>query len=115
MRGTEFQKHPKINVILLFLMIFLVNVSTVNAYQNINQTLTEYKGEIIECDSNPIAREEMAAKVQKETGATFIACENVLVLVSTAVVGVTASPELSSMYCASPENNKSCSLKSIEL
>ena len=31
-----------------------------------------YNGIIIECDSNPVAREEMAVKVQKETGATFI-------------------------------------------
>ena len=31
-----------------------------------------YEGEIIECDSNPVAREDMAEKVRKETGATFI-------------------------------------------
>jgi len=31
-----------------------------------------YEGEIIECDSNPIAREEMTEKVRIEKGATFI-------------------------------------------
>jgi len=43
-----------------------------NAPQVKKNAVRTYKGNIIECDSNPIAREEMAAKVQKETGATFI-------------------------------------------
>lgn len=43
-----------------------------NAPQVKKNAVKTYEGEIIECDSNPIAREEMAAKVQKETGATFI-------------------------------------------
>jgi threonine dehydratase len=43
-----------------------------NAPQVKKNAVKTYQGEIIECDSNPIAREEMAAKVQKETGATFI-------------------------------------------
>jgi len=43
-----------------------------NAPQVKKDAVKTYEGEIIECDSNPIAREEMAAKVQKETGATFI-------------------------------------------
>lgn len=43
-----------------------------NAPQVKKNAVKTYKGIIIECDSNPIAREEMAAKVQKETGATFI-------------------------------------------
>ncbi|HEY5688340.1 MAG TPA: pyridoxal-phosphate dependent enzyme [Yeosuana sp.] len=43
-----------------------------NAPQVKKEAVKTYEGEIIECDSSPIAREEMAAKVQKETGATFI-------------------------------------------
>ncbi len=43
-----------------------------NAPQVKKNAVKTYQGEIIECDSNPIAREEMAAEVQKETGATFI-------------------------------------------
>jgi len=43
-----------------------------NAPQVKKNAVRTYEGEIIECDSNPIAREEMAAKVQQETGATFI-------------------------------------------
>ncbi|MGZ0015103.1 pyridoxal-phosphate dependent enzyme [Yeosuana sp. AK3] len=43
-----------------------------NAPQVKKNAVKSYKGNIIECDSNPIAREEMAAKVQQETGATFI-------------------------------------------
>ena len=43
-----------------------------NAPQVKKEAVKTYEGEIIECDSNPIAREEMAANVQKETGATFI-------------------------------------------
>ena len=31
-----------------------------------------YKGEIIECDSNPLAREELAEKIRIEKEATFI-------------------------------------------
>ena len=38
-----------------------------NAPQVKKDAVKTYEGEIIECDSNPIAREEMAAKVQKET------------------------------------------------
>jgi len=43
-----------------------------NAPQVKKNAVKTYNGIIIECDSNPTAREEMAAKVQKETGATFI-------------------------------------------
>ncbi|NCO63892.1 MAG: pyridoxal-phosphate dependent enzyme [Flavobacteriales bacterium] len=43
-----------------------------NAPQVKKNAVKTYEGEIIECDSNPIAREEMAVKVQKETGAKFI-------------------------------------------
>ena len=43
-----------------------------NAPQVKKNAVKTYEGIIIECDSNPIAREEMAAKVQRETGATFI-------------------------------------------
>jgi threonine dehydratase len=43
-----------------------------NAPQVKKNAVKTYEGEIIECDSNPIAREEMAEKVRKETGATFI-------------------------------------------
>jgi threonine dehydratase len=43
-----------------------------NAPQVKKNAVKTYEGEIIECDSNPIAREEMAVKVQKETGAIFI-------------------------------------------
>lgn len=43
-----------------------------NAPQVKKDAVKTYLGNIIECDSTPIAREEMAEKVQKETGATFI-------------------------------------------
>ena len=43
-----------------------------NAPQVKKNAVKTYGGVIIECDSNPVAREEMAAQVQKETGATFI-------------------------------------------
>lgn len=43
-----------------------------NAPQVKKDAVKTYEGTIIECDSSPIAREEMAAKVQQETGATFI-------------------------------------------
>lgn len=43
-----------------------------NAPQVKKNAVKTYLGNIIECDSTPIAREEMAEKVQKETGATFI-------------------------------------------
>jgi threonine dehydratase len=43
-----------------------------NAPQVKKNAVKTYEGEIIECESNPIAREEMAAKVQQKTGATFI-------------------------------------------
>lgn len=43
-----------------------------NAPQVKKNAVKTYDGEIIECDSNPVARENMAVKVQKETGATFI-------------------------------------------
>ncbi|MCK5400247.1 MAG: pyridoxal-phosphate dependent enzyme [Flavobacteriaceae bacterium] len=43
-----------------------------NAPQVKKNAVKTYDGEIIECDSNPIAREEMAEKVRIETGATFI-------------------------------------------
>lgn len=43
-----------------------------NAPQVKKDAVKTYLGNIIECDSTPIAREEMAKKVQKETGATFI-------------------------------------------
>jgi threonine dehydratase len=43
-----------------------------NAPQVKKVAVKTYLGNIIECDSTPIAREEMAEKVQKETGATFI-------------------------------------------
>lgn len=43
-----------------------------NAPQVKKEAVKTYAGEIIECDSNPIAREEMAVKVQEATGATFI-------------------------------------------
>ena len=43
-----------------------------NAPQVKKNAVKTYEGEIIECDSNPIAREKMAEKVRIETGATFI-------------------------------------------
>ena len=43
-----------------------------NAPQVKKEAVKTYKGEIIECDSNPTAREQMAARIQNETGATFI-------------------------------------------
>jgi len=43
-----------------------------NTPQVKKNAVRDYEGEIIECDSNPIAREEMAEKVRIETGATFI-------------------------------------------
>ncbi len=43
-----------------------------NAPQVKKNAVKTYEGEIIECDSNPMAREEMAEKVRIETGATFI-------------------------------------------
>jgi len=43
-----------------------------NAPQVKKNAVKGYEGEIIECDSNPIAREEMAEKVRIEKGATFI-------------------------------------------
>lgn len=43
-----------------------------NAPQVKKNAVKTYEGKIIECDSNPIAREEMAEKVRIETGATFI-------------------------------------------
>ncbi len=43
-----------------------------NAPQVKKDAVKTYLGNIIECDSTPIAREEMAEKVRKETGATFI-------------------------------------------
>jgi len=47
-------------------------VMPINAPQVKKNAVKTYDGEIIECDSNPIAREEMAEKVRTETGATFI-------------------------------------------
>jgi threonine dehydratase len=43
-----------------------------NAPQVKKNAVKTYEGIIIECDSNPVAREEMAANVQQETNATFI-------------------------------------------
>ena len=43
-----------------------------NAPQVKKNAVRDYEGEIMEYDSNPIAREEMAEKVRIETGATFI-------------------------------------------
>lgn len=43
-----------------------------NAPQVKKDAVKTYLGNIIECDSTPLAREEMAKKVQKETGAIFI-------------------------------------------
>ena len=43
-----------------------------NAPQVKKNAVKTYEGEIIECDSNPIARENMAELVRKEKGATFI-------------------------------------------
>jgi len=43
-----------------------------NAPQVKKNAVKTYEGIIIECDSSPVAREEMAAKVQQETNATFI-------------------------------------------
>ncbi|MBN4070318.1 pyridoxal-phosphate dependent enzyme [Olleya sp. AH-315-F22] len=43
-----------------------------NAPQVKKNAVKTYEGEIIECDSNPIAREEMAEKVRIEKEATFI-------------------------------------------
>jgi threonine dehydratase len=43
-----------------------------NAPQVKKNAVKTYEGEIIECDSNPIAREEMAEKVRIEKGTTFI-------------------------------------------
>lgn len=47
-------------------------VMPINAPQVKKNAVKTYKGEIIECDSNPIAREEMAEKVRIEKDATFI-------------------------------------------
>ena len=43
-----------------------------NAPEVKKNAVRTYEGHIIECDSNPIARESMAEIVQKEKGATFI-------------------------------------------
>ncbi|HEX9828027.1 MAG TPA: pyridoxal-phosphate dependent enzyme [Flavobacteriaceae bacterium] len=43
-----------------------------NAPQVKKNAVMDYKGEIIESESTPIAREEMAEKVRMELGATFI-------------------------------------------
>lgn len=43
-----------------------------NAPQVKKNAVRAYEGKIIECDSNPVAREEMAEKVRIEKGATFI-------------------------------------------
>jgi len=43
-----------------------------NAPQVKKNAVKEYKGNIIESESTPIAREQMAEKVKQETGATFI-------------------------------------------
>ncbi|WP_210485778.1 pyridoxal-phosphate dependent enzyme [Rufibacter aurantiacus] len=43
-----------------------------NAPQVKKDAVRGYGGEIIECASNPIAREEVAAQVEKETGSYFI-------------------------------------------
>ncbi len=43
-----------------------------NAPQVKKNAVRAYEGKIIDCDSNPIAREEMAEKVRIEKGATFI-------------------------------------------
>ena len=43
-----------------------------NAPQVKKDAVRAYGGEIIESDSTPIAREEMADKIQHETGATFL-------------------------------------------
>ncbi len=43
-----------------------------NASQVKKNAVRGYDGEIIECESTPIAREEMAEKVRLERGATFI-------------------------------------------
>ena len=43
-----------------------------NAPQVKKNAVMDYKGEILESDSTPIAREEMAEKVRMELGATFI-------------------------------------------
>jgi threonine dehydratase len=43
-----------------------------NAPQVKKNAVKTYEGEIIECDSNPIAREEKAEKVRIDKGATFI-------------------------------------------
>lgn len=43
-----------------------------NAPQVKKNAVKTYEGNIIECESNPIAREEMAEKVRIEKGATFI-------------------------------------------
>jgi threonine dehydratase len=43
-----------------------------NAPQVKKNAVKEYKGNIIECESTPIAREKMAEKIRKEKGATFI-------------------------------------------
>jgi threonine dehydratase len=43
-----------------------------NAPQVKKNAVMDYQGEIIESDSTPIAREEMAEKVRMELGATFI-------------------------------------------
>ena len=47
-------------------------VMPINAPQVKKNAVKTYKGEIIECASNPIAREEMAEKVRIEKDATFI-------------------------------------------
>ncbi len=43
-----------------------------NAPQVKKNAVIDYDGDIIECDSNPIAREETAEKVRREKQATFI-------------------------------------------
>lgn len=43
-----------------------------NAPQVKKDAVIDYEGKIIECDSNPIAREETADKVRREKQATFI-------------------------------------------
>jgi len=50
MKRKKVQIHSKPAVLLLFLILFLFNVGTVIAYQNNNQTLTEYKGKIIDSE-----------------------------------------------------------------
>ena len=49
-----------------------------NAPQVKKNAVKDYEGNIIECDSNPKAREETAEKVRKEKHATFIQLESIL-------------------------------------